>query len=149
MARTTLRHRSLVPRLLAGVALLPLLTGTAQAQSALPSRAPTTTTTAETTSPEPSSMTPIAKGVKGAQVYCFLRASGNSHEVSWTAAYAVIKRQPNDSLFKPSPEHASVMITEAVVANPAAFPDCGRYLGSMFDKPVAPTITTTTPTPSR
>ena len=83
-------------------------------------------------------MAPALKGVKGAQVYCFLRTSGNSHEVSWTAAYAVIKRQPNDSPFKPSPEHASVMITEAVVANPAAFPDCGRYLGSMFDKPVAP-----------
>jgi|LauGreDrversion4_2_1035121.scaffolds.fasta_scaffold88813_3 hypothetical protein len=84
-------------------------------------------------------MTPAAKGVKGAQVYCFLRTSGNSHEVSWAAAYAVIKRQPNDSPFKPSPEHASVMITEAVVANPTAFPDCGRFLGSMYERPVAPT----------
>lgn len=149
MARTQLRHRFPFNSLLAGVALLPLLAGTALAQSAVPSRGPTTTAVAETTSPEPSSMTPAAKGVKGAQVYCFLRANGNSHEVSWTAAYAVIKRQPNDGPFKPSPEHASVMITEAVVANPSAFPDCGRYLGSMFDKPVAPTITTTTPTPTR
>ena len=32
-------------------------------------------------------------GVKGAQVYCFMRASGNNHEVSWKAAYEIMKRQ--------------------------------------------------------
>ena len=75
-------------------------------------------------------------GAKGAQVYCFMRAAGNSHDVSWTAAYALIKRQ-SDSLFKTSPEHAAVMITEAVVQNPGTYPDCGQYLGSLFEKAAA------------
>ena len=69
--------------------------------------------------------------VKGAKVYCFMRSSGNDHKVSWNAAYAVIKRQ-RSGLFKTSPEHASVMITEAVVNDPGSFPDCGRFLGDLF-----------------
>jgi len=73
-------------------------------------------------------------GAKGAQVYCFMRASGNDHQVSWAAAYAVIKRQ-SDRLFKTSPEHAAVMITETVVQNPDAYPDCSRYIGDLFRKP--------------
>ena len=68
---------------------------------------------------------------KGAQVYCFMRSSGNGHAVSWNAAYALIKRQSR-GLFKTSPEHASVMITEAVVKDPGTFPDCGRFLGDLF-----------------
>lgn len=68
---------------------------------------------------------------KGAQIYCFMRSNGNSHAVSWEASYAVIKRQ-GSSLFKTSPEHASVMITEAVVNNPGSYPNCGRYLGELF-----------------
>ena len=68
---------------------------------------------------------------KGAKIYCFLRSSGNDHEVSWKAAYAVIKRQ-RSGLFKTSPEHASVMITEAVVQDPGNFPDCGQFLGDLF-----------------
>ena len=68
---------------------------------------------------------------KGAQVYCFMRSSGNGHAVSWNAAYALIKRQSR-GLFKTSPEHASVMITEAVVEDPGTFPDCGRFLGDLF-----------------
>ena len=68
---------------------------------------------------------------KGAKVYCFMRSSGNAHDVSWKAAYALIKRQGR-GLFKTSPEHASVMITEAVVKDPGQFPDCGRYLGDLF-----------------
>ena len=68
---------------------------------------------------------------KGAQVYCFMRSSGNAHDVSWNAAYALIKRQSR-GLFKTSPEHASVMITEAVVKDPGTFPDCGRFLGDLF-----------------
>ena len=75
-------------------------------------------------------------GGKGAQMYCFMRAAGNSHDVSWTAAYALIKRQ-SASMFKTSPEHAAVMITEAVVQNPGSFPDCGKYLGSLFEKSAA------------
>ena len=73
-------------------------------------------------------------GAKGAQMYCFMRANGNTNQVSWDAAYALIKRQ-SDKWFKTSPEHASVMIAEAVVQNPGKFPDCGRYLGDLFVKP--------------
>ena len=76
----------------------------------------------------------VTAGAKGAQMYCFMRTSGNSHQVSWDAAYALIKRQ-SDNVFKTSPEHASVMIAEAVVQNPGKFPDCGRYLGDLFVKP--------------
>ena len=68
---------------------------------------------------------------KGAKIYCFMRSSGNDHKVSWNAAYAVIKRQ-RSGLFKTSPEHASVMITEAVVNAPGSFPDCGQFLGDLF-----------------
>ena len=68
---------------------------------------------------------------KGAKIYCFMRSSGNDHKVSWNAAYAVIKRQ-RSGLFKTSPEHASVMITEAVVNDPGNFPDCGQFLGDLF-----------------
>ena len=75
-------------------------------------------------------------GGTGAQVYCYMRVAGNSHEVSWIAAYALIKRQ-SASLFKTSPEHASVMITEAVVQNPTSFPECGKYLGSLYEKQAA------------
>jgi hypothetical protein len=70
-------------------------------------------------------------GGKGAQVYCFMRNNGNVHEVSWTAAYALVKRQ-SAGVFKTSPEHAAVMITEAVVQNPGTYPDCGRFLGDLF-----------------
>jgi hypothetical protein len=76
-----------------------------------------------------------APGAKGAQVYCFMRANGNNHEVSWTAAYALIKRQ-SASMFRTSPEHAAVMITEAVVQNPTSFPDCGRFLGDLYNRRV-------------
>ena len=68
---------------------------------------------------------------KGAQVYCFMRSNGNNHEVSWTASYALIKRQGN-SLFKTSPNHAAVLITEAVVNEPSSYPNCGQYLGDLF-----------------
>ena len=68
---------------------------------------------------------------KGAKIYCFMRSSGNDHKVSWNASYAVIKRQ-RSGLFKTSPEHASVMITEAVVNDPGSFPGCGQFLGDLF-----------------
>ncbi|HJL68238.1 MAG TPA: DUF6554 family protein [Prochlorococcaceae cyanobacterium Gl_MAG_24] len=74
---------------------------------------------------------PNESGKKGAKIYCFMRSNGNNHEVSWSAAYAVIKRQ-GGGLFKSSPEHASVMITEAVVEEPNGYPNCGQYLGDLF-----------------
>ena len=79
---------------------------------------------------------------KGAKIYCFMRSSGNDHKVSWNAAYAVIKRQ-GSSMFKTSPEHASVMITEAVVKDPGNFPDCGQFLGDLFGGNTQPATTAT------
>ncbi len=73
----------------------------------------------------------VETGEKGAQIYCYMRESGNDHEVSWNAAYALIKRQSN-SLFKTSPKHGAVMITEAVVEEPEKYPNCGPYLGDLF-----------------
>lgn len=84
-------------------------------------------------------------GTKGAQVYCYMRSNGNSHEVSWAAAYSLIKRQ-SASMFKTSPTHAAVMITEAVVQNPNTFPNCGRYLGDLYSARVS-TVTDTPATP--
>ena len=83
-----------------------------------------------------SSVTPALQAAeptedKGAKIYCYMRSSGNDHKVSWNAAYAVIKRQSR-SMFKTSPEHASVMITEAVINDPGNFPDCGQFLGDLF-----------------
>lgn len=76
---------------------------------------------------------PTTAGAKGAQVYCFMRAAGHDHEVSWNAAYSLIKRQ-SGGLFKTSPEHAAVMITETVVQNPSGYPECGRFLGDLFSR---------------
>ena len=79
---------------------------------------------------------------KGAKIYCFMRSSGNDHKVSWNAADAVIKRQ-GSGMFKTSPEHASVMITEAVVKDPGNFPDCGQFLGDLFGGNTQPATTAT------
>ncbi len=70
-------------------------------------------------------------GEKGASVYCFMRNTGNSHQVSWEASYEIIKRQKS-SFFKTSPKHAAVMIIETVVQNPEKFEKCGNYLGDLF-----------------
>jgi hypothetical protein len=70
-------------------------------------------------------------GGRGAQIYCFMRDSGNSHQVSWDAAYEVIKRQ-SSGLFRTSPQQAAVMITEAVVQGPDTFSNCGMYLGDLY-----------------
>ena len=71
------------------------------------------------------------EAVKGAKIYCYMRSSNNDHEVSWEAAYALIKRQKS-GMFKTSPQHAAVMITEAVVEDPGSYPNCGQYLGDLF-----------------
>ena len=73
-------------------------------------------------------------GEKGATVYCFMRESGNNHEVSWKASYEIIKRQKS-SLFKTSPKHGAVMIIETVVKNPDQYNDCGKYLGDLLAPP--------------
>jgi len=112
MPNLGLRRLILVPSLVLLASPLPLLS-----QPAL---------LAQVSQPDPSN-----PANKGAEVYCFMRKAGNDHEVSWSAAYALIKRQ-SASLFKTSPEHAAVMITEAVVKSPDAFPDCGRFLGALY-----------------
>ena len=126
-------HLSLQPLLRFGVAMAPALVALAIPLPLL----------SQTNQPSVASVSD-----KGAQMYCFMRSAGNNHEVSWSAAYALIKRQ-SDSLFKTSPQNAAVMITEAVVRNPSAYPDCGRYLGALYgseNPPIAPT-TSTRPVP--
>ena len=80
----------------------------------------------------PSQAGPDTIGQKGADVYCYMRSTGNTHEVSWDAAYQIIKRQKS-SLFKTSPKHGAVMITETVVQNPEKYSKCGSYLGDLFN----------------
>ena len=83
-----------------------------------------------------------ANSKKGAQVYCYMRSNGNDHAVSFEASYALIKRQ-SGGLFKTSPEHAAVMITEKVVDEPGSYPDCGRYLGDLFGGKTSSSSSTT------
>ena len=80
---------------------------------------------------------------KGAQVYCYMRSNGNSHAVSFEASYALIKRQ-SSGVFKTSPKHAAVMITETVVEEPGSYPDCGRYLGDLFGGKTSSSSSSTT-----
>jgi hypothetical protein len=70
-------------------------------------------------------------GNKGAEIYCFMRQAGNPHSVSWDAAYARIKRQ-SSGLFKTSPEHAAVLITETVVTNKDKYSSCAKFLGALY-----------------
>ena len=83
-------------------------------------------------------------GAKGAETYCYMRANGNPHEVSWKASYALMKRQTN-SIFKTSPQHAAVMIIEAVVKEPNNYPECGSFLGDLFGGNQKDNINTVTP----
>ena len=136
--KMTFGHRSLLRCALLHRALLVLVGSAAGFSFALPGQAQTAEANIAAAN--------AGAGGKGAQIYCFMRNSGNNHQVSWDAAYAVIKRQ-NDKLFKTSPEHAAVMITEAVVQNPSVFPDCGRYLGDLFAKPEAKPQASTSPAP--
>ena len=84
---------------------------------------------------------------KGAQVYCYMRSNGNDHSVSFEASYALIKRQ-SSGVFKTSPEHAAVMITETVVEEPGSYPDCGRYLGDLFGRRTSKKSSSSTSTSS-
>ena len=70
-------------------------------------------------------------GDKGAEIYCFMREAGNSHGVSWKAAYERIKRQGN-GLLKTSPKHAAVLMTESVVTGGNKYKSCAKYLGALY-----------------
>tara|TARA_B100000965_G_scaffold303296_1_gene261993 strand:+ start:606 stop:1028 length:423 start_codon:yes stop_codon:yes gene_type:complete len=67
----------------------------------------------------------------GADVYCFMRNGGNTHEPSWDAAYQFIKSK-QQGLFKTSPKKAASLIVEQVVQDPIKYEDCINYLGDLY-----------------
>ena len=67
----------------------------------------------------------------GADIYCFMRNGGNSHEPSWQAAYQFIKNK-KQGLFKTSPKQAASLIVEEVVQAPTKYEDCINYLGDLY-----------------
>ena len=67
----------------------------------------------------------------GADIYCFMRNGGNSHEPSWQAAYQFIKNK-KQGLFKTSPKQAASFIVEEVVQDPVKYEDCINYLGDLY-----------------
>ena len=67
----------------------------------------------------------------GADIYCFMRNGGNTHEPSWEAAYQFIKNK-KQGLFKTSPKQAASLIVEEVVQDPIKYEDCINYLGDLF-----------------
>ena len=67
----------------------------------------------------------------GADIYCFMRNGGNTHEPSWQAAYQFIKNK-KQGLFKTSPKQAASLIVEEVVQNPTKYEACINYLGDLY-----------------
>ena len=67
----------------------------------------------------------------GADIYCFMRNGGNTHEPSWQAAYQFIKSK-KQGLFKTSPKQAASLIVEEVVQDPIKYEDCINYLGDLY-----------------
>ena len=67
----------------------------------------------------------------GADIYCFMRNGGNTHEPSWQAAYQFIKNK-KQGLFKTSPKQAASLIVEEVVQDPIKYEDCITYLGDLY-----------------
>ena len=68
----------------------------------------------------------------GADIYCFMRNGGNSHEPSWQAAYQFIKNK-KQGLFKTSPKQAASLIVEEVVQDPTKYENCIDYLGDLYN----------------
>ena len=67
----------------------------------------------------------------GADIYCFMRNGGNTHEPSWQAAYQFIKSK-QQGLFKTSPKQAASLIVEEVVQDPIKYEGCITYLGDLY-----------------
>ncbi len=67
----------------------------------------------------------------GADIYCFMRNGGNTHEPSWQAAYQFIKNK-KQGLFKTSPKQAASLIVEEVVQDPVKYEECINYLGDLY-----------------
>ncbi len=72
-----------------------------------------------------------AATTNGADIYCFMRNGGNTHEPSWEAAYQFIKNK-KQGLFKTSPRQAASLIVEEVVQDPIKYEDCINYLGDLY-----------------
>ena len=68
----------------------------------------------------------------GADIYCFMRNGGNTHEPSWQAAYQFIKNK-KQGLFKTSPKQAASLIVEEVVQDPIKYEDCITFLGDLYN----------------
>ena len=73
----------------------------------------------------------------GADIYCFMRRGGNTHEPSWEAAYQFIKSK-KQGLFKTSPKQAASLIVEEVVQDPTKYEDCINYLGDLYSGDSSP-----------
>jgi len=73
----------------------------------------------------------------GADIYCFMRNGGNTHEPSWQAAYQFIKSK-QQGLFKTSPKQAASLIVEEVVQDPIKYEGCIRYLGDLYTGDTTP-----------
>ena len=73
----------------------------------------------------------------GADIYCFMRNGGNTHEPSWQAAYQFIKNK-QAGLFKTSPKQAASMIVEEVVQDSKRYEDCINYLGDLYTSESTP-----------
>ena len=82
-------------------------------------------------------LTKAAGVTNGADVYCFMRNGGNTHEPSWTAAYQFIKSK-EQGLFKTSPKKAASLIVEEVVQDPSRYEDCINYLGDLYTSESTP-----------
>jgi len=67
----------------------------------------------------------------GADIYCFMRNGGNTHEQGWQAAYQFIKSK-KQGLFKTSPKQAASLIGEEVVQDPTKYESCINYLGDLY-----------------
>ena len=67
----------------------------------------------------------------GADIYCFMRKGGNTHEPSWQAAYQFIKSK-KQGFFKTSPKQAASLIVEEEVLDPLKYEDCINYLGDLY-----------------
>ena len=75
----------------------------------------------------------------GADIYCFMRNGGNTHEPSWQAAYQFIKNK-KQGLFKTSPKQAASLIVEEVVQDPTKYEDCINYLGDLYTGDSSPKV---------
>ena len=83
-----------------------------------------------------------AGNTNAADIYCFMRNGGNSHEPSWEAAYQSIKNR-KQGIFKTSPKQAASFIIEEVVQDPTKYENCIGFLGDLYSTERVNTTSTT------